>query len=70
MKLYQVYNGFMGFGPIFVIVIAKNKKDAERLARDKFKEGGPSAGKLYWNNLKVELLTDRVNSEYVSEESE
>ena len=75
MKLYQVHNRYGQFAlqHYFVVVIAGNEKDAERLATDKFKASVPADAEKYsinedwWLDLEVILLADAVDGEYVSE---
>ncbi|EJL1640127.1 hypothetical protein NL868_001305 [Shigella flexneri] len=38
MKLFQVFNGYMGDGEVFCTVIAKDQKRAYELASEKFRE--------------------------------
>lgn len=73
MKLYQVFNGLIGMGPIFVIVIAMNEEEAEDLARSKFKEMFQDCKlepERYWTNLEVVTLTEDTSKTFVSEVEE
>ncbi|MGG3307334.1 hypothetical protein ABER23_07895 [Paenibacillus lautus] len=73
MKLYQVFNGLMGMGPIFVIVIAKNEEEAKDLARGKFKETFGDRRlepERYWRNLEVVTLSEDTSKSFVSEVEE
>lgn len=72
MKLYQVFNGYMGMGPIFVIVIAMNEEEAKDLATHKFKkhyEHGLEPER-YWANLEVVTLSEDTSKPFISEVEE
>lgn len=45
MNLYQVYNGYMGDGPVNVVVIANNEHRARELASANLKESVKDTGK-------------------------
>lgn len=73
MKLYRVYNGYMGFGPVHVLVIANTKKLARELASEAFKKvGGERYGEPYYrpSKLEIELITDDLSKTFVSEVDE
>ncbi|MCV4233319.1 hypothetical protein OHJ21_19230 [Virgibacillus sp. LDC1] len=73
MKLYQVFNGLMGMGPVFVIVIAKDEEEAEDLARNKFKEEFQERAlepERHWRNLEVVTLSEDTSKSFVSEVEE
>ena len=71
MKLYEVTNGYIGFGVVKVLAIAKDKEAAIKLARRKFKEHVKKHPGLYdedyYNNLQAKCICDNVNEEWVSE---
>ncbi|GIO63567.1 hypothetical protein [Paenibacillus cineris] len=66
MKLYQVYNGYNGYGPVHVTVIANNEEEAKALASTKLKENGTRYSESYWLNLEVVLLSDDTSVPFVS----
>lgn len=69
MNLYQVFNGYMGDGPVFVIVLAENKQKAwfaasEALkknaffpARNEYAEDRYLYSEDYWTDLEVKFLS-------------
>lgn len=70
MKLYRVYNGFMGEGLVRVIVVAESEQQAREMASEALKrEGETRYGKRYYEpqRLEVELLTDDLTKPYASE---
>lgn len=71
MKLYEITNGYIGFGVVKVLAIAKDKETAVKLARQKFKEQAKKQPRLYdenySNNLQAKCICDNVNEEWVSE---
>lgn len=56
MNLYRVSNGYMGFVPISVLIVAANEERVLALAREKFKSESERYGEVYYSNLKAELL--------------
>lgn len=76
MKLFKVYNGFMGAEPTSVLVTAENKERAKELAEIAFQKEvvnpyskikvrrtyGPS----YWNGLEAEVIFENCNRENAS----
>ena len=73
MKLYRVYNGYMGFGPVHVLVIADSNNQARGLASEAFKKvGGERYGESYYrpSKLEVELITDDLSKLFVREVDE
>ena len=71
MKLYEVTNGYIGFGVVKVLVIAKDEKTAIKLARQKFKEQVKKQPRLYdenyYNVLQAKCICNNVNEEWISE---
>lgn len=71
MKLYEVTNGYIGFGVVKVLAIAKDKEAAIKLARRRFKEQAKKCPRLYdedyYNDLQAKCICDNVNEEWVSE---
>ncbi len=78
MKLWIVYNGFLGFGSCKVYVIAETEKRAIEMARDVYKKEVEKMRlnqklydyykKRYYTNLKAELLCDDTTKEWVADE--
>ncbi|AIQ69551.1 hypothetical protein [Paenibacillus graminis] len=65
VNLYYVVNGYMGNGPHFVTVIAKNEAAAKTAASEMFKKHAFSSYRgqyrypeEYWTNLEVIFLSD------------
>lgn len=81
MNLYQVFNGYMGNGPIFVIVLAEDEEKARASASEAFKKDAfsPALNKYdkdkyrhpqsYWTKLEVKFLSD-ARVPFVSEVEE
>lgn len=71
MKLYEVTNGYVGFGIVKVLVIAKNEETAIKLARQKFKDEVKKQPRFYdedyYNNLQAKCICNNVNEEWVGE---
>lgn len=74
MKLYEVFNGYTGFGAVSCIVVAKDEERAKELASGWFKkEALDCNGEKYlysesfWTNLKTECLSEDTSNESVSE---
>lgn len=69
MKLWKVYNGFMSFIPVHVLIVAKTKKRAIELATEAFKKDVADSKRLsdcerYWTGLTVEKIADDLTTEY------
>lgn len=74
-KLFEVTNGYMGEVYVYILVLAKNEKDALELARNQFKlewenfktYDGKSHryGTDYYENLECEMLLDGI-AEFVT----
>lgn len=56
MNLYRVFNGYIGFVSVNVLIVAANEERALELAREKFKEQSSSYGENYYSNLEAKLL--------------
>lgn len=66
MKLYEVFNGYMGNSPVSVLVTAKNEERAKELAKIAFQKEvvNPSFktkvhrthGPSYWNDLEAVIV--------------
>lgn len=81
MNLYQVFNGYMSNGPIFVIVLAEDEEKAKEAASEVFKKDAfsPALNKYdkdscrypesYWTRLDVKFLSD-ARVPFVSEVEE
>ena len=69
MKLYECHNGFMGYAPVRVLVVASSEEEARELARDAFRNEGESEihGSRYWSDIEVELLCDDLDASWVGE---
>lgn len=63
MKLFRVYNGYMGFSSISVVVLAETEERAIELAREDFKKNKGIHGKGYYKDLTVEELSEDTSKE-------
>ncbi|OMD29130.1 hypothetical protein BJP48_18730 [Paenibacillus odorifer] len=64
MNLYQVFNGYMANGPVFVIVLAEDEEKARVSASEAFKKDAfcPAWNQYrypesYWTRLEVKFLS-------------
>ncbi|ETT46292.1 hypothetical protein C171_28592 [Paenibacillus sp. FSL H8-237] len=76
MNLYQVFNGYMGNGPVYVIVLAEDEERARVSASEAFKKDAfcPAWNQYrhpesYWTRLEVKFLSD-AGVPFVSEVEE
>lgn len=68
MKLFKVFNGYVGQGPVNILVCCENKKQALELAGDAFRDRSEIAhSKDFWLNLEAELLCDDLDKSWVGE---
>lgn len=67
MKLYEVNNGYVGFGVVKCFVIAENEDRAIEIARHKYKAQSKYYNKDYYLNLTATCLCDNTSNEFVSE---
>jgi len=74
MKLYKVYNGYVGDSAVYVIVVAKDSDEAYQLASTqfeansyKYKSSEHRYFESYWTNLEIILLSDDLTKSFVSE---
>ncbi len=62
MKLFEVNNGYVGFGVVKCFVIAENEDRAIKIARHKYKAQGE-----HYYYLTATCLCDDTSKEFVSE---
>ena len=67
MKLFEVENGYIGFGVVKCFVIAENEDRAIEIARHKYKAQSKCYGEHYYLNLTATCLCDDTSKEFVSE---
>lgn len=69
MKLYLVYNGFMGFVAVRVLVVAESEQQARELAAPRFEARRGWQGPEYSNPARfdVELVLDRLDRPWASD---
>lgn len=67
MKLFEVNNGYVGFGVVKCFVIAENEDRAIEIARHKYKAQSKCYGEHYYLNLTATCLCDDTSKEFVSE---
>ena len=67
MKLFEVDNGYIGFGVVKCFVIAENEDRAIEIARHKYKAQSKCYGEHYYLNLTATCLCDDTSKEFVSE---
>lgn len=63
MKLFRVYNGFMGFSAISIAVLAETEERAITLAKEEFKKNKGRHGKSYYEDLNAEELFEDTSKE-------
>ena len=71
MKLYFVYNGWMGGTAVHVAVVAKDEETALRLAKEIYKREAEKSilyGENYYAKLSAELVGE-VGEEGIASES-
>lgn len=71
MKLWAVYNGWIGWSDVHVLVIAPDEERAKALASEVLRRDAQNRRnpypESYWTNLEAELLCEDVTQEWVSE---
>lgn len=70
MKLYRMYNGYMGNSSVCVLVIAETPLRAAELAKEAFKKYGEEFGhhESYWEaQLDYEVLSEDTSKEWAYE---
>lgn len=77
LKMYCIYNGFIGEGAVRAYCVAKSEKQAQELAEKKFYEHACNFENRnlkypeeYWKRLEVTLLCDDVSQGYCGEVSD
>jgi hypothetical protein len=68
MRLYEVCNGYRGYGPVHVLVIAPDEEYALALAAERLQSCAiaESYDDDYWEALTCRLLCDDVTQEWAS----
>ena len=76
MKLYECHNGFMGYAPVRVLVVASSKKKAKALASEAFKKDAeeingrltkPMYPSRYWENVEANMLCSDLSCPWTGE---
>jgi len=78
MKLYKVFNGYLGNGQVSTLVTAENEGKAKELAKIAFQKDSTHRiktkskgftriyGPNYWNSLEVEVVFEDCSKENFS----